>query len=180
MSTRARRLLSALSTALSVALVSIALGGFQRPLAPVAIRNLPAHVRLGKAQYIRYHLLLTKRDTATGAYVWAGRVSGAVTGHAAMEANFQEERSAQPGAVVIHTHWTVTATRESRSFEASLSGTMDMTTSKTHLVGTIDTGTWRGQKIETNSQLLNGGPNKTVSKVDGMMTIWLPDSISHR
>jgi outer membrane protein assembly factor BamB len=122
---------------------------------------------------LHYHIGLAARDTSLGAYIWSGRVDGAVTGRAKMELRFPDMPPQIPGTLPIQTHWIVTASPASRSFEARLTGTVDLASGKTHLVGTITAGPWSGHVVETNSQVFNRGPNGALSDSDGTLTISL-------
>jgi hypothetical protein len=42
---------------------------------------------------------------------------------------------------------------------------------QTHLVGTITEGAYKGRRVETRSRLLNFGPNRSLSDIDGNMII---------
>ncbi len=59
----------------------------------------------------------------------------------------------------------------SESFEARLRGTVETVSGQTHLVGTITEGANKGRRVETISRLLNFGPNRSLSDIDGNMTI---------
>jgi hypothetical protein len=124
-------------------------------------------------QQLHYHLKLTQRDT-TGNYAWVGRVTGAVNGRATVTLQFQGTPADKPAEALVQSRWIVRATPDSDSFEASLSGTIDIASGETHLVGAIVKGAGRGQEIETRSQLLNLGPNGTMSDADGAITIFPP------
>ncbi len=125
----------------------------------------------GAAQRSAYHLTLTGRDTS-GAYAWTGPVNGAVTGRATVAVRFQERPGPKPSVAFIDSHWVVSATPASNSFEARLSGTGDIVSGRTHLVGTIIGGAGRGQKIETESNLAFRGPSAEMSGSDGVITVW--------
>lgn len=123
-------------------------------------------------QQLHYHLKLTHRDASN--YAWTGRVTGAVDGPATVTLQFQGTPADKPADALVQTRWIVRATPDSDSFEASLSGTIDVASGKTHLVGAIIKGAGRGQEIETRSQLLNFGPHGTMSDADGTITIFAP------
>jgi hypothetical protein len=103
-----------------------------------------------------------------------GSVHGEVIGQAAVELRFQSRPAWIPGAAPVETHRVVNATPESESFEARLSGTIEVVSGKAHLVGAIVNGAGKGQMIETDSRLLNQGPHGSRSDAVGMMTISLP------
>jgi hypothetical protein len=126
-------------------------------------------------RYIHYNLTLTGRDSS-GAYNWAGNVTGAVSGHAAVQLRFPNVAPSIPGTLPLVTHWVVTASPESQSFEASLTGSIDLASAKTHFAGTVTTGPWTGQIVETNSQVFNRAANGTLSNSVGTITILPPKS----
>jgi hypothetical protein len=141
---------------------------------PITDRHSPASSSsVGDTIRVRYRVKLVHRDTS-GTYVWTGSVDGAVTGTARMELRFQEGRSQVAGTELIQTHWMVKATPESKSFEASLSGTVHSTSLKTHLSGTIMAGPGRGQQIFTDSQVFTEGTQHVLSEIEGMFTIMPP------
>jgi hypothetical protein len=163
-----------IAVALSAAIaVSSRLGMHGRPItdwhSPASSSSVGDTIR------VRYHVKLVHRDTS-GTYVWTGSVDGAVTGTATMELRFQEGRSQVAGTELIQTHWMVKATPESKSFEASLSGTVHSTSLKTHLSGTIMAGPGRGQQIFTDSQVFTKGTQHVLSEIEGMFTIMPPAS----
>jgi len=119
---------------------------------------------------LSYRLQLDGRDT-TGHYNWSGTVEGPTHGRASVELTFQRGPSPQPGLAPVQTRWIVRATPARKSFEAALSGTIDLASGRAHLVGAIIAGAGRGQRIETNSQLFNLGPNESLSESNGTMRI---------
>ena len=119
---------------------------------------------------LSYRLQLDGRDSS-GQYNWSGSVDGATHGRATVSLTFQKGSSPQPGLAPVQTRWTVRATPARKSFEAALSGTMDMVSGRVHLVGAIIAGAGRGQRVETNSQVFNLGPNAALSESNGIMTI---------
>jgi hypothetical protein len=123
------------------------------------------------ARQVHYHIRLIGRDTASGVYTWRGRVDGGVTGNATMELQFPPRPPQIPGTLPLQTRWIVTASPASQSFEANLTGTIDLASRKTHLVGTITGGPWSGQAVESNSQVFNRAPNGALSASDGALTI---------
>jgi hypothetical protein len=52
-----------------------------------------------------------------------------------------------------------------------LNGTAEVVSGQTHLVGEITEGPNKGRRVETNSRLLNFGPNHSLSDIDGNMVI---------
>lgn len=120
---------------------------------------------------LSYRLQLDSRDSTTGHYKWSGSVDGATHGHAIVDLTFQKGAATEPGLAPVQTRWIVSATPARKSFEASLSGTMDMGSGRVHLVGAIIAGAGRGQRVETNSQVFNLGPNASLSESNGIMRI---------
>lgn len=135
--------------------------------------NSAANASQPGTRHLRYHINLATRDTSSGAYIWSGRVDGAVTGRARMELRFPAMPPRIPGTLPLQTHWVVTASPASESFEANLTGRIDLASGKTHLVGTIVGGPWSGHLVETNSQVFHRAPNGTLSESDGTITISL-------
>jgi hypothetical protein len=131
------------------------------------------HVAMQETQQLHYHLKLSQQNDS-GEYVWAGSVGGPMRGQVTLKARFQSGTGETPGGLLIETHWVVIATPASRSIEARLSGTLDATSGTTHLVGAIVKGPGRGQMVETNSQLISHGLQRTLSDVEGVITIWPP------
>jgi hypothetical protein len=84
---------------------------------------------------------------------------------------FDERSSVQAGKIPVHSSWVVTAVPASESFKAKLSGTVEAVSGQTHLVGRITEGFNKGRRVETSSRLLNFGPNRTLSDIDGNMII---------
>jgi hypothetical protein len=123
-----------------------------------------------------YQLRVLELDSA-GGYITSGVLKGEIQGRATVRFWFENEPSDQPGTLRVHTHWAVQAEPESDSFEADLRGTFEPVSGQTHLVGTITSGPLQGQRVETESRLLNFGPNGTTSNVDGVMTIVQPTSV---
>jgi hypothetical protein len=119
---------------------------------------------------LSYRLRLDGRDT-TGQYNWSGAVDGPTHGRAAVRLSFQNGQSPHPGLAPVQTQWLVRAIPDSKSFEATLNGTIDMVSGRAHLVGVIIAGAGRGQRVETNSQLFNFGENAALSEASGTMTI---------
>jgi hypothetical protein len=67
--------------------------------------------------------------------------------------------------------WIVEAEPASDSFKAKLTGTVEVASGQTHLVGTITEGANKGRRVETSSRLLDFGPNRSLSDIDGNMVI---------
>jgi hypothetical protein len=156
----------AVLVAVGTTTASRSIGG-QTTAAPNGATN-PSQAR---TRQLHYHISLAKRDTSSGAYIWTGHVDGAVTGGARMELRFPDTPPQIPGTLPLQTHWVVTASPASESFEANLTGTIDLASAKTHLVGTIVGGRWTGQLLETNSQVFHRAPNGTLSDSYGTITI---------
>jgi hypothetical protein len=119
---------------------------------------------------LSYHLQALKRNKL-GQYEMAGTLRGERRGEAMVEFGFDEGSSGVPNQALVHAYWVVRAAPESESFKARLKGTADLVSGQTHLVGTIIEGSGKGQRVETNSRLLNHGPNGALSDIDGNMVI---------
>jgi hypothetical protein len=119
---------------------------------------------------LSYHVKAIKRDSA-GQYTMSGTVSGEREGKATLVFGFDEGSSGQTGKALVHSSWVVTAVPASESFKAKLSGTADVVSGQTHLVGKITEGANKGRRVETSSRLLNFGPNRSLSDIDGNMII---------
>lgn len=119
---------------------------------------------------LSYHVKEIKRDSS-GQYTMSGTVSGERQGTATLVFGFDEGSSGQAGKIPVHSYWVVTAVPASESFKARLSGTVETVSGQTHLVGTITEGADKGRRVETISRLLNFGPNRSLSDIDGNMTI---------
>jgi len=118
---------------------------------------------------LSYHVKAIKRDSA-GQYTMSGTVSGELQGKATLVFGF-DEGSSGPGKAPVHSYWVVKADPTSDSFKAKLTGTVDVGSGQTHLVGTITEGANKGRRVETSSRLLNFGPNNSLSDIDGNMII---------
>jgi hypothetical protein len=119
---------------------------------------------------LSYHVNALKRDSA-GQYTMSGTVSGERQGRATLVFGFDEGSSGEAGKVLVHSHWVVTAVPASESFKAELRGTAEVVSGQTHLVGKITEGANKGRRVETKSRLLDFGPNRSLSDIDGNMTI---------
>jgi hypothetical protein len=119
---------------------------------------------------LSYRLQALKRNKL-GQYEMAGTVRGERRGEAMVEFGFDNGSSGVPGRAPVHAYWVVRAVPESESFKARLRGTADLASGQTHLVGTIIDGAGKGQRVETDSRLLNFGPNGALSDIDGNMVI---------
>ena len=119
---------------------------------------------------LSYHVKAIKRDSA-GQYTMSGTVKGELQGHATLVFGFDEGPSGQAGKAPIHSYWVVKAEPASESFKAKLSGTVEVISGQTHLVGKITEGANKGRRVETSSRLLNFGPNHSLSDIDGNMII---------
>ena len=119
---------------------------------------------------LSYHVKAIKRDSA-GQYTLSGRVNGELRGRATLVFGFDEGSTGQAGKALIHSSWVVKAEPASESFKAKLSGTVEVASGQTHLVGKITEGANKGRRVETSSRLLNFGPNHSLSDIDGNMII---------
>jgi len=119
---------------------------------------------------LSYHVKAIKRDSS-GQYTMSGTVDGELQGEATLVFGFDGQSSGQAGKIPVHSSWVVTAVPASESFKAKLSGTVEAVSGQTHLVGRITEGRNKGRRVETNSRLLNFGPNRTLSDIDGNMII---------
>ena len=119
---------------------------------------------------LSYRLQEIKRNEA-GLYEMVGTIRGERQGEARVEFGFENGSSGQPGRALVHAHWVVRAEPASESFEARLKGTADLVSGQTHLEGTISDGAGKHRAVETNSRLLNFGPNGALSDIDGNMVI---------
>jgi hypothetical protein len=119
---------------------------------------------------LSYHVKAIKRDSA-GQYTMSGTVNGELQGRATLVFGFDEGSSGQAGKAPVHSYWIVKAEPASESFKAELSGTVEVISGQTHLVGKITEGANKGRRVETRSRLLNFGPNHSLSDIDGNMII---------
>ncbi len=119
---------------------------------------------------LSYHVKAIKRDSS-GQYTMSGTVSGERQGKATLVFGFDEGSSGEAGKALVHSYWVVTAVPASESFKAELSGTAEVVSGQTHLVGKITEGANKGRRVETSSRVLNFGPNRSLSDIDGNMII---------
>ena len=119
---------------------------------------------------LSYHVKAIKRDSA-GQYTMSGTVNGEVQGRATLVFGFDEGSSGEAGKALIHSYWVVTAVPASESFKAKLSGTVEVVSGQTHLVGKITEGANKGRRVETTSRVLDFGPYGSLSDIDGNMII---------
>ena len=119
---------------------------------------------------LSYHVKAIKRDSA-GQYTMSGTVSGERQGQATLVFGFDEGSSGEAGKALIHSSWVVTAVPASESFKAKLSGTVEVVSGQTHLVGKITEGANKGRRVETSSRVLDFGPYGSLSDIAGNMTI---------
>jgi hypothetical protein len=120
---------------------------------------------------LSYHVKAIKRDSA-GQYTMSGTVGGERHGRATLVFGFDEGSSGQAGKALVHSYWVVETVPASESFKAKLSGTAEVVSGQTHLVGKIIEGSNKGRRVETRSRLLNLGPNRSLSDIDGKMIIY--------
>jgi hypothetical protein len=119
---------------------------------------------------LSYHVKAIRRDSS-GQYSMSGTVNGERQGRATLVFGFDEGASGQAGKIPVHSYWIVSAVPASESFKARLRGTVETLSGQTHLVGEITEGANKGRRVETISRLLNFGPNRTLSDIDGNMII---------
>jgi hypothetical protein len=119
---------------------------------------------------LSYHVKAIKRDSA-GQYTMSGTVNGELQGNATLVFGFDEGSSGEAGKALIHSYWVVTAVPASESFKAKLSGTVEVVSGQTHLVGKITEGANKGRRVETTSRVLGFGPYGSLSDIDGNMII---------
>ncbi len=119
---------------------------------------------------LSYHVKAIKRDSS-GQYTMTGTVSGERQGKATLVFGFDEGSSGEAGKALIHSYWVVTAVPTSESFKAKLSGTVEVVSGQTHLVGKITEGANKGRRVETTSRVLDFGPYGSLSDIDGNMII---------
>jgi hypothetical protein len=119
---------------------------------------------------LSYHVKAIKRDSA-GQYTMSGTVNGELQGRATLVFGFVDGSSGQAGKALVHSYWVVEADPASESFKAKLTGTVEVVSGQTHLVGQITEGAHKGRRVETRSRLLNFGPNNSLSDIDGNMII---------
>jgi hypothetical protein len=149
---------------LSLGLVSIGNPLHGQSVTPV---DTPSH---DKKIELSYHVKAIKRDSS-GQYTMSGTVNGERQGKATLVFGFDQGSSGQAGKIPVHSYWVVTAVPASESFKARLSGTAETVSGQTHLVGKITDGANKGRRVETTSRLLNFGPNRSLSDIDGNMII---------
>lgn len=119
---------------------------------------------------LSYHMTAIQRDSA-GQYTMTGTVSGERQGRATLVFGFDQGSSREAGKALVHSRWVVEAVPASESFKAELSGTVEVVSGQTHLVGRITEGANQGRRVETSSRLLDLGPNRSLSDIDGKMII---------
>ena len=149
---------------LSLGLVPIGYSLHGQSVTPADTASQDDKIRLS------YHVRAIKRDSA-GQYTMSGTVNGELQGKATLVFGFDEGSSGQAGKAPVHSYWVVEAEPASDSFKARLTGTVEVASGQTHLVGTITEGATKGRRVETSSRLLNFGPNRSLSDIDGNMII---------
>jgi hypothetical protein len=150
-------------------ILSLALASIGHSLHGQGTRSADPASQDGKIE-LWYHVNAIKRDSS-GQYTMSGTVNGEQQGRATLVFGFDEGSSGQAGKIPVHSYWVVTAVPASESFKANLSGTAEVVSGQTHLVGEITEGANKGHRVETSSRLLNFGPNHSLSDIDGNMTI---------
>jgi hypothetical protein len=149
---------------LSLGLVSVGSSLHGQAATPAAEQLTDGTIELS------YHLQTLTRNKS-GQYEMAGTVKGERRGEAKVEFGFDSGSSGVANQALVHAYWDVRAVPESESFKAKLRGTANLVSGQTHLVGTITDGAGKGRRVETNSRLLNFGPNGALSDIDGNMVI---------
>ena len=119
---------------------------------------------------LSYHVKAIKRDSS-GQYTMSGTVNGELKGRATLVFGFDEGSSGQAGKIPVHSYWVVEAEPASDSFKAKLTGTVEVASGQTHLVGKITEGAHKGRRVETTSRVLDFGPYGSLSDIDGNMII---------
>ena len=119
---------------------------------------------------LSYHVKAIKRDSS-GQYTMSGTVNGELKGRATLVFGFDEGSSGEPGKAPVHSYWVVEAEPASESFKAKLSGTAEVVSGQTHLVGKITEGALKGRRVETTSRVLDFGTYGSLSDIDGNMII---------
>jgi len=152
------------SVVLSLALVSIGHSLHSQSVASARTGSQDDTIELS------YHVKAITRDSS-GQYTMSGTVHGEREGKATLVFGFGEGSSGQAGSIPVHSSWVITAVPASESFKAELRGTVETVSGQTHLVGRITDGANKGHRVETSSRLLNFGPNRTLSDIDGNMSI---------
>ena len=158
------RIQSRAFVALSLGLVSIGHSPNRQTVTPADTASQNNKIELS------YHVMAIKRDSS-GQYTMSGTVNGERQGKATLVFGFDQEPSGQAGKIPVHSYWVVSAVPASESFKAKLSGTAEVVSGQTHLVGKITEGANKGRRVETSSRLLNFGPNHSLSDIDGNMII---------
>jgi hypothetical protein len=148
----------------SLGLVAIGNSLNSQSVAPAAKPSQDNKIQLS------YHVKAIKRDSA-GQYTMSGTVNGELQGRATLVFGFDEGSSGEAGKALIHSSWVVTAVPASESFKAKLSGTVEVVSGQTHLVGKITEGAHKGRRVETTSRVLDFGPYGSLSDIDGNMII---------
>jgi hypothetical protein len=149
---------------LSLALVPIGYSLHGQSVAPADTASRDNKIQLS------YHVKAIQRDSA-GQYTMSGTVNGELQGKATLVFGFDEGSSGEAGKIPVHSYWVVEANPASDSFKAKLTGTVEVGSGQTHLVGKITEGANKGRRVETSSRLLNFGPNRSLSDIDGNMII---------
>jgi hypothetical protein len=149
---------------LSLGLVAMTSSLRGQSVAPADTANQENKIELS------YHMKAIRRDSS-GQYTMSGTVSGERKGKATLVFGFDQGSSGQAGKIPVHSSWVVTAVPDSESFKAKLSGTVEPVSGQTHLVGKITDGANKGRRVETTSRVLDLGPNRSLSDIDGNMTI---------
>ncbi|HEY8195776.1 MAG TPA: hypothetical protein VIG04_02260, partial [Gemmatimonadales bacterium] len=94
---------------------------------------------------LSYHVKAIKRDSS-GQYTMSGTVNGERQGTATLVFGFDEGPSGEAGKAPVHSYWVVKAEPASESFKAKLSGTVEVISGQTHLVGEITEGANKGSR----------------------------------
>jgi hypothetical protein len=157
------RIQSPLFTVLSLGIVSVG-SSLGQSVTPADTARQTSKIELS------YHVKAIKRDSA-GQYTMSGTVNGELQGKATLVFGFDEGSSGEAGKALIHSSWVVSAVPASESFKAELSGTVEVVSGQTHLVGKITEGANKGRRVETTSRVLGFGAYGSLSDIDGNMII---------
>jgi hypothetical protein len=113
------------------------------------------------AAVMHYHIALVGLDTS-GTYRFEGRIDGAAPAHMSVALRFERANTIRVHEIVRGDHGT---------YEADLAGTVDPATGRSHVVGTITSGSKRGQAIESDGHVITNAPHGTISACEGTIEV---------